>query len=346
MDHSFQVTLFLILIFIFRVAGRPVKPPPDACHVSLPILNSEVLDLDNNGRSLQPFWTVDARQIEDSGGTRAYNPGVTASEEHGIFYPWVAPNAERLSAMNPNRTGQYYREQVVSLTTYPWNTIGRVFFKRFQGDQGGWCSGSLVGRDLMLTASHCFPWDYGPNRSMRFAPGCFNKSEPYGSSYVSKCRGVKNTFNVTGIDYIVCHLCDPLGDLTGWMGTKWWQDAEVYMGRGWNSSGYPVDSFQGEAQMLLSNVSLINVDLHGEQGKELETNVFASSGWSGGPMWDYIDGEPKVVGVCSGGEKDCSEQVGGCTGEEDESTYHDVSAGGKLMTELVLYGMAHWKVGS
>jgi hypothetical protein len=94
--------------------------------------------------------------------------------------------------------------------------------------------------------------------------------------------------------------------------------------------------------MLLSNITLTDIDYHGSYGRELESDVFASAGWSGGPMWEYINGEPKIVGVCSGGEKDCSEQVGGCNGNEDVSTYHDVSSGGKLMTDLVLFGITHW----
>jgi hypothetical protein len=156
---------------------------------------------------------------------------------------------------------------------------------------------------------------------MRFVPGYSNGSEPHGGSYVSKCKGVKNTFNVTGIDYIICRLCEPLGERTGWMGTHWWQKHNGYLKKRWRSSGYPADSFQGQSQMVLSNINLTDVDYHGNEGKELESDIFASPGWSGGPMWGYIGGAPKVVGVCSGGEKDCSEQVGGCYSVEDTSDY-------------------------
>jgi hypothetical protein len=127
------------------------------------------------------------------------------------------------------------------------------------------------------------------------------------------------------------------------MKTKWWKDGQRYLDRTWRTSGYPIDAFNGQEQMGLRSISLKKVDRHGELGVELESDVFASAGWSGGPMWDYLDGKPTIVGVCSGGERDCSESPGGCYGVGDGGEYHDVSAGGRLMTHLVRYGLAHWR---
>ena len=31
---------------------------------------------------------------------------------------------------------------------------------------------------------------------------------------------------------------------------------------------------------------------------------FTDHGWSGGPLWGFIDGGPRVIGVASGREKD------------------------------------------
>ncbi|EEQ84967.1 hypothetical protein RJZ56_001217 [Blastomyces dermatitidis] len=350
--HSVTRFVFHFIIITSVTAVPLFKDSRKLCGgpSSIPNLDSEELiqiDLDHVASS--SFWNTgnhkpDSTLDADSGGTPGYSP-IQAHLGEAFpppIIPWTAENADRLSKANSNNTGLYYRDQVVNLTTYPWSTIGRVSFQRFKTDTGGWCTGSLVGRNLILTASHCFPWGYGRDRWMRFSPGYGNGSEPYGSSYISRCRGVKNTFNVTGIDYIVCQLCEALGDRAGWMGTRWWKDADFYMDRSWRSSGYPADAFQGDEQMLLADIRLLDVDFHGRLGKELEARTFASPGWSGGPMWEYIDGQPTIVGVCSGGEKDCSEEVGSCNGMEDSSSYHDVSAGGKLMTDLVAYGLAHW----
>ncbi|KAL1862424.1 SPT3 Dosage dependent suppressor of Ty-induced promoter mutations-like protein [Paecilomyces lecythidis] len=281
-----------------------------------------------------------------SGGTKGFVPEGLRVEKHARAVLWKARDAERLATQNQNRTGLYYRDQVLNTSSYPWSAIGRLAFKKYEGDSSGWCTASLIGRNTILTASHCYPWGYGPGRWMRFIPGYNNGSEPYGRSYVTKCRGVKNTFNVTGIDYIVCQLCEPLGDKAGWMGTQWWDDSNEYMNKSWRSSGYPSDSFRGRAQMLLSNINLTDVDLHADTGKELESRIFASPGWSGGPMWEFMGGMPKIVGVCSGSEKDCSESTQGCYGAEgvlDIDTFHDVSAGGRLMTDLATYAFAHWQ---
>lgn len=280
-----------------------------------------------------------------SGGTDGFIPDDLFVESDGRTALWKAKDAERLSFMDPDRTGLYYRERVLNTNSYPWSTIGRLVFKKYERDRGGWCTASLVGRNTILTASHCYPWGYRSGRWMRFVPGYNNGSEPYGGSYVTKCRGVKNTFNVTGIDYIVCSLCEPLGEKAGWMGTQWWDDSAEYMNKSWRSSGYPSDSFRGQVQMLLSNINLTDVDLHADKGKELESKIFASLGWSGGPMWNIIGGVPKLVGVCSGSEKDCSERVQGCYGLEgvlDVDTFHDVSAGGRLMTDLTMYALTNW----
>lgn len=312
-----------------------------------PVLESEMLDPISLKRLKAPFWNL--AWIENtegkSGSTFGYVPEHIPLSRDGRLKQWSAIGAKNLSLANPNRTGLYFRDEILNTNAYPWSTIGRVDFKRFQGDNGGWCTASLVGSNLILTASHCFPWGFNQTRWMRFVPGYRFGNEPYGGSFVSRCRGVKNTSNVTGIDYIVCQLCEPLGKIAGWMGTLWWEEPGQYMVRTWRSSGYPADSLGGLTQMLRSDIHLNNVDLHFDKGNELESDIYASAGWSGGPMWGYVAGAPKIVGVCSGSEKDCSERVEGCNRIEDfdDNNGHDVSAGGRLMSELIAYAMAQWE---
>jgi hypothetical protein len=141
---------------------------------------------------------------EHSGGTFGFTPEHIPINKNGRTRQWLAPEAENQSLANPDRIGMYFRNAVLDTNAYPWSTIGRVDFQRYHGDNGGWCTASLVGKDLILTASHCFPWGFNKTRWMRFVPGYSYGKEPYGGSFISRCRGVRNTFNVTGIDYIVC----------------------------------------------------------------------------------------------------------------------------------------------
>ncbi|KAI5301386.1 hypothetical protein KEM56_001785, partial [Ascosphaera pollenicola] len=160
-----------------------------------------------------------------SGGTDAYSPISpikTALIRPPISKPWKSATLQSPARLRGNSTKAYYREEVFNVEDYPWSTIGRLFFSRFEGDRGGWCTATMVGSNLIVTASHCYPWGYGRDNWMRFVPGFGNGTEPFGSSYVARCRGIRNAVNVTGTDYVVCELCQHLGQKTGWMGTQWW----------------------------------------------------------------------------------------------------------------------------
>ncbi|EZF32379.1 hypothetical protein H109_00834 [Trichophyton interdigitale MR816] len=342
------VTLFLPQDSLVT-AVIPLEPQGNGlCGKAFPDLQAQGLTVDEKW-SLSPgdaTWEFEGTQEKSEyGSTPGFNPN--AGNESNITTPFHFDIRSYGTDIGPvSIEGSPFDQFRVTATIgYPWATIGRIFFRRFRGDKGGWCTGTLVGRNLLLTASHCFPWNYGARRWMRFVPGFGHgekQAEPFGSSYVSQCRGVKNTLNVTGLDYVICKLCEPLGERVGWMGTAWWKDTQAYVKRPWLSSGYPTEPFKGMTQMLVTNLTLDGVDPHGEIGVELESKVFASAGWSGGPMWEYIDGHPTIVGICSGGERSCSEQPGGCFMANLSDPYHDVSAGGKLMTELVRYGQRHW----
>lgn len=111
------------------------------------------------------------------------------------------------------------RDQVINYTAFPFSCSGKLFVGANSNFVAPLWTGSaaIVGRNLLLTASHCAPWNTSGTGGitgwwMRFVPSYNNGTEPLGSSYISDFRGVENTDDVTGLDYVICRLYKPLGD--------------------------------------------------------------------------------------------------------------------------------------
>ncbi len=173
---------------------------------------------------------------------------------------------------------------------------------------------------------------------MRFVPAYFDGTEPFGHSYIEAYRGVENEDDVTGLDYVICKLYTPLGNSVGWMGSQSFGDDDNYYNGNWTSVGYPGDFFSGQRPSVEYNLTIEDVD-NDDDGRELETYVFSTGGWSGGPLWGWIDNEPKVIGIMSGNEEEFTLAFW-----EGFSEDHSVSAGGGHMVDLVKYGYANWPV--
>ena len=218
---------------------------------------------------------------------------------------------------------------------YPWCTVGKVFVGWNNNFDAPIKSGSgvLVGPNLLLTASHVVPWGK-PGPWLRFVPAYTNGTEPFGSSFVTESYGVENTEDVDGLDCAICILSTALGNSLGWMGTLSFGDDSNYYGRLWISVGYPAlaPDYSAEVQ-IVDSVTVDDVDGDGD-GKALESNyLYSVPGWSGGPLWNYIEADGVsahfVIGVMSGFE----DSLWFIFGEKD-----DVNAGGDHMVNLVKWG--------
>ena len=214
-------------------------------------------------------------------------------------------------------------------TEWPFSAIGKVFVtRRGQLPKAG--SGVLVGPRLLLTASHLMPWDTGDS-SVRFVPGYRNGNDPrFGHAYVDIWRGVRNKDDVTGLDYVICKLNWRIGDRTGWLGSEWHSDENWYYNDPWISVGYPrSEPNLGQRPSIEIPVWVRDIDDEAD-GLEIETHKFALGGWSGGPLWGWRGGDPKVVGIESGFEKNFLDPT------------RTVFAGGQHLVNLVKYGWANW----
>ena len=169
-------------------------------------------------------------------------------------------------------------------------------------------TGVLVGRNVLLTASHTAMWDAPPGRWwMRFFPAFFDGPSPnLGSSFVERFRGFRPQPHPFSHDFVVCKLFNPLGDALGFMGTFGSTGDSFYYSRRWWSVGYPA-SVGGRRPVMELEIKVKDIDNNGD-GREIETdfnNYILNGGWSGGPLWGFLQGgDARVIGICSGWEMD------------------------------------------
>ncbi len=252
------------------------------------------------------------------------------------YAPTVIPHSDeklfnKLKSNNNILLSFLQRVELSSYLIYPWCTIGKIFTS--DGLVG---TGTIVGPNLMITASHVAPWDK-KNWWMKFIPA-YNQSSnpsPFGYSYVEKYYGINKDINdVTGVDYVICKLYNPLGNSTGWMGSQYFGKEEDYYNGWWYSIGYPDNFFSGQRPAIEYFLRIEDID-NDKGGLELETKEFSSGGWSGGPLWGWIGGQPKVIGVMSGNEDEAG---------FFQSVEHSVSSGGRPLVNLVNFGHANWRI--
>lgn len=185
-------------------------------------------------------------------------------------------------------------------TSYPWSCCGRV------DTPGGSGSGVMIGRRHMMTASHVIDW--GPNNTagwVKFTPLVFDTSEPFGFAYATRIywwlqadASDQIQSREAAFDYVVCVLDQPLGDLTGWMGTRGYStdwDGGAY----WAHVGYPSDSggdrpiYHGPGVMD----STVTESTGGRDSFRIMHENDVIPGQSGGPFFGWWDGEvgPHVI---------------------------------------------------
>jgi V8-like Glu-specific endopeptidase len=245
------------------------------------------------------------------------------------------------------KPAQIFNDQrrILTATGWPHHCVGLI--TNSDGKQG---SGTLVGPNLVLTASHVCPWNSinsGQGWWMTFTPHATTGSAPFGQSNVSDIlwyRQVGQTADSfeSAEDYAVLHLYSRLGDALGWMGgatyNEDWNDRNV-----WEFIGYPGD-FGGNPAVEISQ-SIEDGDSPGVfgtgAGLDLETEASIVSGASGGPAWAWFQESDRqharIVGVVSG-ENFAPADLGSAIFGDTEN----VLAGGSEMIDLVNQARAAW----
>jgi len=186
-------------------------------------------------------------------------------------------------------------------TSYPWSTVGLVETNRGSG------SGVMIGPRHLLTVSHIIDWTAPAGFVadwVRFTPSYFDGNAPFGEAYGEQIYWyVKEDGDgfISGIegdfDYVVVVLDRRLGDTTGWMGARGYDDDWDSL-TAWSHIGYPVDLNSGQRPTWQGNFSVDGTDA-AAQSILHQADVFP--GQSGGPVFGFWAGDvgPRAIAVQS-----------------------------------------------
>lgn len=186
-------------------------------------------------------------------------------------------------------------------THYPWSTVGLVQTNRGSG------SGVMIGPRHLLTVSHVIDWSAPPGFAadwVRFTPSYFDGNAPFGESYgihiywyVQEDGDGFISGNEGDFDYVVVVLDRRLGDTTGWMGARGYNDDWDSLAA-WSHMGYPVDLNSGQRPTWQGGFTVDGTDA-AAQSILHQADVFP--GQSGGPVFGFWDGDvgPRAIAVQS-----------------------------------------------
>jgi V8-like Glu-specific endopeptidase len=185
--------------------------------------------------------------------------------------------------------------------SYPWSTVGRVQTNRGSG------SGVMIGPRHMLTVSHVIDWTAPAGYAadwVRFTPSYYDGDAPFGEAYGTNIYWYLKedgdgfiSGDEANFDYAVVVLDRRIGESTGWMGARGYDDDWDGLAA-WSHMGYPTDLNSGERPTWQGGFKVDGTDADA-QAILHQADVFP--GQSGGPIFGFWDGDvgPRAVAVQS-----------------------------------------------
>ena len=263
---------------------------------------------DPGGPVLKPVQLLpESTQIDDSAGRPVSELSVPTGD---------ATSTDVGTAGLPFTTARVQlKATAITSSAYPYRATGKLAFSYY--GQNAWCTASLIGKGLLVTAAHCVT-DYGsggflPNAAWSFIPGLYNGKAAYGkyaaravyalSSYVYGTDECASAGVVCESDMAVIVLKPDrygkyAGTKTGWL-------SYGYNGWGFTSDGltqitqlgYPIGIDNG-AQMIRNDSQGLETDLSSSFNTVIGSLM--NGGSSGGPWVNNLGIQPVFNGVYTG----------------------------------------------
>lgn len=173
------------------------------------------------------------------------------------------------------------RRTAITSDMYPWRTIGRLL-----GTTGGTCTGTIVGRDLVLTAAHCV------EAGLVFQPNYHWGASAETVPVVAAWRGADGPAARTRDDWAVLRVGANVGETYGMLAvvatTVHDFPGEIQV------AGYSGDFDEGRTPAVDRDCKVRGRDL--AQGLILH-DCDTTRGASGGPALQWRDGVITVFGI-------------------------------------------------
>jgi protease YdgD len=195
----------------------------------------------------------------------------------------------------------------VTTRKYPWSAIGRVEKLDSRGNLLGWCTGTLIKADVVLTNAHCLideKTKQPTQDTLQFRPSLLNGRSIHKANVIGYEYGTNDLDNHPEEDWALFKIDKPLGDRYGHMGWRSLDFADADIRNMAQSKlklvGYSYDfpqSNPGDTPGVHDGCSIVGVFDDGQIAHLCDTN----SGASGSAIFGlFDDGTYNIVGLHSG----------------------------------------------